>query len=106
MKIYRRAKKQILAAALTLVAAFAWSMDTSFQQLVKTATPWEIRAAIKRGADVNARDVDSWTPLVYAVVFNGNPDVIKTLLDAGADVKSRDEDRKTAFDYEIVNKQL
>ncbi len=67
MRFYRRAKKQILAAALTFVVAFAWSMDTSFQQLVKIATPWEIRAAIKRGADVKARDKDGKTAFDYAI---------------------------------------
>ena len=54
MKIFRIARIQILAAAFILVATFAWSQNTSFHELVKTATPDEIREAISNGADIKA----------------------------------------------------
>ena len=106
MKIYRRARKQILVAAFTLVAAFAWGQDTSFHELVKTATPQEIREAINNGADIEARGERERTPLMYTAWFNQNPEVITTLLDACADGKVRDIDGKTAFDYAKENEQL
>ena len=106
MKIYRRAKKQILAAAFIFVAAFAWSQDTSFHELVKTATPWEIRAALKIGADINARDEYGLTLLMWAAKFQDILKVITTLLDAGADAKTRNIYNNTVFDYAKGNDHL
>ena len=41
-------------------------------------------ALISHGADVNAREVDGWTPLMVASRW-GHAKVVEALLDAGAD---------------------
>ena len=54
----------------------------------KTATPAQVQAKIKKGADVNARDKHGWTPLMLASGFNTNVAVLKALLKADADVEA------------------
>ena len=107
MKIYRKVRKQFLTAVFSFVTVFAWVQDTSFHELVKTATPpQEIKEEINNGANIEARGERERTPLMYTAWFNQNPEVITTLLDAGADGKVRDIDGKTAFDYAKENEQL
>ncbi len=43
-----------------------------------------IKLLLDAGADVNARDKDGLTPLMWAALLNQNPEVIRILLDAGA----------------------
>ena len=38
---------------------------------------------------MNVRDNDGWTPLMWASMYNHDPEVIKTLLAAGADMNAR-----------------
>ena len=54
---------------------------------------------IQAGADVNAEDDDSWTPLTFAASFNKNPEVLSVLIQAGADVNARDSDDWTVLMY-------
>jgi ankyrin repeat protein len=54
---------------------------------------------IHLGADVNARDVYGWTPLMIAARDTVNPEIIALLLDAGADGRIKSNDNHTAFDY-------
>lgn len=105
MKVYRIARKQILVVAFTLVTAFAWRQDTFFHKFVKTATPKEIRAAIKTGADVKARGEYGNTSLTSASI-NNSPENITTLLDTGAKAKVRDNTGKTVFDYAKENEYI
>ena len=83
--------RQLLAAILLITAwrsAYAQAMD--FFDLVNSTPPDQIRAAIDKGADVNARDSEDWTPLMDAADYNLDPEVIGTLLKAGADVNAWD----------------
>ncbi len=47
--------------------------------------------ALSSGADINARDLDEWTPLMFAA-DNGDEKCLRTLLAAGADQNARDPD--------------
>ena len=46
-----------------------------------------VEALLDKGADVNARDKDDWTPLHFAA-FVGHNDVVALLLDKGADLNA------------------
>ena len=54
-------------------------------------------------ADLNLKDVQGKTALIYAVFFNKN-DIVKSLLKAGADKKNADNEGRTALDYANFNK--
>jgi ankyrin repeat protein len=68
-----------------------------FLELVRTGTPQDVQAAIRKGADVSARNEKGKTALMGAAEYNQQPGVITTLLAAGADAKAKDNLGKTAF---------
>ena len=68
--------------------------------------PEAITTLLKAGAQVNAKDTDGWTALMWAAWKNQNLGVITTLLKAGADGKARSNEGKTAFDYAKGNDSL
>ncbi|GHS99151.1 hypothetical protein AGMMS50276_22240 [Synergistales bacterium] len=59
----------------------------------------EVRAAIKNGADVNAKDEHGATALMLAALYNSNPEVISLLLERGANANIIDKTGKRAIDY-------
>ncbi len=75
------------------------------QAAVSNPNPEVITALLGAGADVNARDKDGMTPLMFAAVHNPNPEVASTLLAAGADVNARDKDGMTALMFACVRNQ-
>ena len=64
---------------------------TDFFDLVKTETPQEIRAAIRNGADIEARSETGLTPLMWAAGHNPNPDVEDSISPALERIKSLSE---------------
>src|SRR5688572_26504532 len=59
---------------------------------------------LSRGADVNAKDRQGRTALIYAVGLQEvkiNPELIQALLAKGADVNARDQAGKTALGYAV-----
>ena len=71
-----------------------------------------VKASLRRGADVSARDSQGRTPLMFAVI-NGHADTVKALLEHGADVNVKADDGGTALilaacggDAEIVRALL
>ena len=80
----------------------AWTIptgmsDKDFRDLVETGSPESIEAAVKNGANVNARDTNGTTMLMYAAWHNQNPVPISVLLNAGANVKARSSDGSSAL---------
>ncbi len=55
----------------------------------KEGTVEQVREALAAGADVNAKDNDGRTPLMYAAIKNPSPEVIAALVKAGADVNAK-----------------
>lgn len=54
-------------------------------------------------ADLNLKDIQGKTALIYAVFFNKN-DIVKSLLKADADKKIADNEGRAALDYANFNK--
>lgn len=54
-----------------------------------------VQALLDKGADVNAKDKDGWTALMFAA-NNGHATIVQALLDRGADVNAKTEDEKGA----------
>ena len=77
------------------------------RELLKRAaeiTPGEALRLIGDGADLSARDRDTWaTPLMEAVSKIPDPGVTRVLIDAGADVNARGWFRKTPLMYAARN---
>ena len=63
----------------------------------KTATLEDVKKELKNGANVNAASDEDTTALMFAALFNQNPEVIKTLIDEGADVNAKNKDGSTAL---------
>jgi len=55
----------------------------------KNGNDWEVRTLIENGAEVNTRDKDGWTPLMYAVRYQNNISIINTLIENGAHIRVR-----------------
>ena len=59
------------------------------------ANPQVVAELLRAGANANARDKRSRTPLHAAAAYSSDPAVIVTLLEAGADIHARDQDGRT-----------
>ncbi len=55
-----------------------------------------IESSLKEGADVNAREQEGETPLMYAAA-NGHTDTVLFLIDKGADVNAVSNNNETAL---------
>ncbi|GHV40084.1 hypothetical protein FACS1894187_20670 [Synergistales bacterium] len=95
-------KKAILVVLLlTGIFVFAGIGEAAmsveeFCKLCEMGTPNEVEAAIRDGADVNAR-YDDITPLMRAATYNSNPEVTALLLENGVDINAEDADGLTAL---------
>jgi ankyrin repeat protein len=62
--------------------------------------PHEVAGALKHGADVNARDPKSRTPLLMAAISEQVPPAqVQDLIDRGADLNVRSADGRNALDH-------
>lgn len=63
---------------------------------------WRDSAAVttlllEQGADVNVKDKNGWTALIYATTHS-SLDVVKLMIEQGADVNAKDKAGKSALD--------
>jgi ankyrin repeat protein len=70
--------------------------------------PEIIKMLIEKKANVNQKETNGATPLIYIAANNQAPSekraaVVKMLLDAGADKKAKDKQNKTAYDWAKAN---
>ena len=63
----------------------------------KSGNDWEVKQLLLAGADVNLKDNQNWTALMYAVRFQENTNVVKLLIDAGAQVDVENSFGNSAF---------
>lgn len=67
--------------------------------LHKTSNPFLVDYLVNEGLDVNARNNDGQTPLVFNVSISGKAKMTQTLIGHDADIHSTDLYHKTARDY-------
>lgn len=87
----------LAAATLTLGAAPAALADDAPNAVIIAACEGrvdDLRFHVARGADLNARDENGFTPLHWAVYRNHQP-MIRYLIEQGADVDARDRGHAT-----------
>jgi ankyrin repeat protein len=77
-----------------------------FIELCIKGKPDEVEAAIKNGANVNAKDKYDETALMYAAGNNSNPEAIALLIKNGADANTKDIDGNRAIDFAKENDKL
>lgn len=70
---------------------------TLLMKACETGNDWEITNLIKSGANVNLKDKDGWTALMYAVRYQQNIAVVKSLINAGAQIKAKNNYGLTAL---------
>jgi len=63
----------------------------------KSATSKDVAMEVVKGADVNTKDKEGRSVLVYAARFNQNPEIIRTLVKLGADVNAKNKDGWTVL---------
>ena len=63
----------------------------NFFEIAREGSVENVRAAIRAGANVNARGEHGDTPLMHAAWNNENSEVVQALLDAGANVNTHNE---------------
>ena len=60
------------------------------------------RLLIDKGAQLEAKNIDDWTPLHYAA-FQGHVEIVRLLCDRGADVEARSIYGRTSLHYATMN---
>lgn len=61
---------------------------TLLMKAAKAGNDWQISTLLKSGANVNLKDNDGWTALMYAVRYQESISCVDLLIDAGADIKT------------------
>ena len=62
---------------------------TLLMKAAKAGNNWELKNLINSRANVNLKDKDGWTALMYAVRYQENTSIIDQLIGAGANVKAQ-----------------
>ena len=63
--------------------------QTLAMKAAKIGNEWQLKLLIDSGADINAKDKDGWTALMYAVRYQEGVQTVSLLLNADADVKAK-----------------
>jgi len=62
---------------------------TILMKASRSGNEWLVKKLIDSGADVNKKDKDGWSALMYAVRYNEGLDCVKQLITAGAKIKEK-----------------
>lgn len=88
--------------------------QTLLMKAAKSGNEWQLKLLIKSGADLNIKDNDGWTALMYAVRYQESVGAVTMLIDAKADIKAKNNYNSNALliaacynnNPEILNKIL
>lgn len=72
-------------------------------QAAQWGAPQRVTKLLRAGTDVNEKDENGFTMLMWAALSNTNPDMIMVLLQAGADICARNKYGLTALDMATLN---
>ena len=92
-------KKVAFTVFLILLSCQLALFSADIFTVAGSGTVAQVQQAIKAGADLNARDGEGVTPLMYAAWFNTNPEVLSVLIKAGADLNARNEQGRSPLMY-------
>ncbi|MDD5007115.1 MAG: ankyrin repeat domain-containing protein [Syntrophorhabdaceae bacterium] len=87
----------VLALELCLITVFVVSAGELENKLMDEAINNQanaVRTLIEKGANVNAKDSDGYTALLWAAYY-GNTDVVRALIEKGADVNAQNKRKQT-----------
>lgn len=60
---------------------------TLLMKAAQNGNNWELKSLLASGADINLKDNDGWTALMYAVRYQENIAIVETLINSGAKIK-------------------
>lgn len=89
----------LLFASLTLDKTFAQTTQTkSLHQATVSGDIERVKELLAKGADINLKNRQGWTPL-HAAVWNQKQEIAKLLIEKGADVNVKDRSSRTALQF-------
>lgn len=68
---------------------------TALMKAAKEGNDWEIQCLVRSGADLQKRDKDGWSALMYAVRYQNDSRVVRQLVSAGAHTRVRNKYNST-----------
>jgi ankyrin repeat protein len=89
--------------ALVVLAGCAKKTPNSLLPFNDNWSVVQIQAITKTGADVNAKDGEGKTPLMYAAEASVSPEVVKALIAAGADVNAKEAHGWSPLSFAAAN---
>ena len=88
-----------------LLFTLAVASCKSLNQAAQKGDASRVRQLVSGGEDINAKDGNGKTALMYASE-NGQAEIARLLIDAAADVNAKDKDGKTALMYAAESNNL
>ena len=108
----RRHSSQSLTFLCLVISTLLATADLQSQEV----TPLNIAASgndlkkvsllLEKGAELEARGIDGWTPLMVAAGKSSTPEIVQLLLEKGADALAKDKEGKKAIDHAQKNEKL
>jgi ankyrin repeat protein len=92
----KKYKLILLCLVLISTAVYAGEKEDQLLAAAKNGKVEIVRQLIKEGVDINAKDKDGDTALIYAC-DQGHAEIVKLLIEAKADVNTIDKDGNTAL---------
>ena len=75
-------------------------------EVAAKGTPDQMAKLLDKGGDVNCRDANERTPLMWAAKWNSRPEMLELLIRKGANRWLEDKDGKMAFYYANLNNKV